>query len=130
MPENLRTTTLRFNLNKELHRKAWDYLQRMDKAQFKSYTQVVSLALIEFFERYYKGQDDPYFESRAQEERFVTQIVEAVEREMQQQLPLFLAGCMTGIVQTAPPPLAPQPVTVPEATKEEVPDIDWTFLGD
>lgn len=48
MPENLRTTTLRFNLAKELHRRAWNYLQNMDKAQFKSYTQVVSVALIEF----------------------------------------------------------------------------------
>lgn len=44
---NLRSTNLRFNLDKETHRKAWDYLQSMDKQQFKSYSNVIAVLLPE-----------------------------------------------------------------------------------
>ena len=32
---------LRFNLDKPLHREAWEQLQNMDKEKFKSYTNAV-----------------------------------------------------------------------------------------
>ena len=31
MRNNIRSTSLRFNLEKDLQRKAWEYLQTMDK---------------------------------------------------------------------------------------------------
>lgn len=64
MNENIRSTNLRFNLEKESQRQAWEYLQTMNKTQFKSYSQTVALALVDYFDRYYKSQDDPYFETR------------------------------------------------------------------
>ena len=36
---NIKCTTLRFNLDKPLNRQAWEYLQSMDKEKFKSYSQ-------------------------------------------------------------------------------------------
>lgn len=51
MPE-VRTTNLRFNLGKEPQRKAWQYLQTMDKSVFKSYSQVVATAVVDYFDRY------------------------------------------------------------------------------
>ena len=42
MQNNIRNTNLRFNLDKEQQRRAWEYLQTMDRQDFKSYSQKVS----------------------------------------------------------------------------------------
>ena len=92
----IRTTNLRFNLGKEPQRKAWQYLQT---------------------------QDDPYLETRAREEQFVQQIVDAVRDTLRETMPVFLAGCITGMAQN-PAAVSPQPV------KEPVKDsINWDFVG-
>ena len=80
----------------------------MDKQQFKSYSNVIAVALVDYFDRYYRSQDDPYFETREREERFVNQIVSSVESAMERILPVFLAGCMAGMSQV---PVAAVPVT-------------------
>ena len=67
MSENIRSTNLRFNLEKDTQKQAWQYLQTMDKQHFKSYSNVIAVALVEYFERYYRSQDDPYFETRERE---------------------------------------------------------------
>lgn len=95
---NIKCTTLRLNLDKPLDRQAWEYLQGMDKDEFKSYSQAVALAVTEYFKRYYKLIDDPYFETREREERFVEQIVTAVESAVEKALPSFLAACFTKMV--------------------------------
>lgn len=99
MIENIRSTNLRFNLEKDTQKRAWQYLQTMDKQQFKSYSNVIAVALVEYFDRYYRSQDDPYFETREREERFVNQIISSVESAMERTLPVFLAGCMAGLSQ-------------------------------
>ena len=63
MSENIRSTNLRFNLDKEIQNRAWQYLQTMDKQRFKSYSNVIAVALVEYFDRYYRSQDDPYLET-------------------------------------------------------------------
>ena len=62
MSENIRSTNLRFNLEKDTQKRAWQYLQNMDKQQFKSYSNVIAVALVDYFDRYYRSQDDPYFD--------------------------------------------------------------------
>ena len=123
MSENIRSTNLRFNLEKDTQMRAWHYLQTMDKQHFKSYSNVIAVALVEYFDRYYRNQDDPYFETREREERFVNQIVSSVESAMEKTLPVFLAGCMAGLSQ--------MPVAVAPGTQQE-PDVelDWDFLGE
>ena len=118
----VKCTNLRFNLDKPVQRAAWECLQTMDKTRFKSYSQVIALAIVDYFDRLERLQDDPYLETREREERFVSQIVAAVERAMKDALPVYLAGCMTGLTQAAPP--APTPTL--EAKAE---DIDWGYLG-
>lgn len=118
----VKCTNLRFNLAKPVQRAAWERLQTMDKARFKSYSQVVALALVDYFDRLERLEDDPYFETREREERFVNQIVAAVERAMTKALPVYLAGCMAGLSQTAPT----APVQTPETSEEA---IDWDFLN-
>ena len=68
MQNNIRNTNLRFNLDKEQQRRAWEYLQTMDRQDFKSYSQVISLALVDYFDRYYRTQADPYLETREREQ--------------------------------------------------------------
>lgn len=123
MSENIRSTNLRFNLEKDTQKQAWQYLQTMDKQHFKSYSNVIAVALVEYFERYYCRQDDPYFETREREDRFVNQIISSVESAMEKTLPIFLAGCMVGLSQV---PVAAAPVTQQEPDAE----LDWDFLGE
>ena len=127
MRNNIRSTNLRFNLEKDLQRKAWEYLQTMDKQEFKSYSHVIVLALVDYFDRYYRTQEDPYLETREREERFVAQIIEAVEKSLNQTLPLFLSGLTAGMAQREPQSrasLTPHEKPEPEA------DVDWDFLGE
>lgn len=42
---------IRFNLEKEEHYKAWNYLQTMDKQKEKSYSKVMIKALLYYFEQ-------------------------------------------------------------------------------
>ena len=123
MNENIRSTNLRFNLEKDTQMRAWQYLQTMDKQHFKSYSNVIALALVEYFERYYRSQDDPYLETREREERFVNQIISSVESAMEKTLPVFLAGCMAGLSQV---PVVAAPVVQQEPDEE----LDWDFLGE
>ena len=123
---NIKCTTLRFNIDKPLDRQAWNYLKSMDKDEFKSYSQAVALAVTEYFKRYYKRIDDPYFETREREERFVEQIVTAVESAVEKALPSFLAACFSKMVM-------PYNAVMPTANNSEnttQPDeIDFDFVG-
>ena len=58
MQNHIRNTNLRFNLDKDQQRRAWEYLQTMDRQNFKSYSQVISLALVDYFAAPEKEQPD------------------------------------------------------------------------
>lgn len=126
MNDFIRSTNLRFNLKKETQRRAWEYLQTMNKAEFKSYSHAIAVAVVDYFDRYYKAQDDPYFETREREERFIFQIVDGVQTAMEKTLPVFLAGCLAG-ASTATPPVTSAIPTTP--TENNAADVDWDFLG-
>ena len=118
----VKCTNLRFNLGKPVQRAAWECLQTMDKTQFKSYSQVIALAVVDYFDRLARSKDDPYFETREREEQFVSRIVAAVESAMTNALPVYLAGCMAGLSKAAP-------VAPPQAAEASADAIDWDFLG-
>ena len=77
--ENVKALCLRFDLADEDERRAYDYLQNRDKAEFGSYTKLVSRAVNEFFERRSKLKDDPYFETREKEDAFIARVLDAVQ---------------------------------------------------
>ena len=124
MSQSIRSTNVRFNLDKDLQNKAWQYLQTMDKQKFKSYSHVIAISLVDYFDRYYRSQDDPYFETREREEKFVDQIINSVEHVMEKTLPVFLAGCMTGLSKFPSLTVSSDP---PSDSDE---DVDWDFLGE
>lgn len=126
---NIKCTTLRFNLDKPLDRQAWDYLQGLNKDEFKSYSQAISVAVTEYFKNYYRIKDDPYLETREREERFVEQIVAAVESAVEKVLPSFLAACFSKMVMpynTAAPMIN---ITNTNENNVSADDIDFDFVG-
>ena len=76
--ENIKALCLRFDLADEDERRAYDYLQNRKKAEFGSYTKLVSRAVNEFFERRLRLKDDPYFETREKEDAFIARVLDAV----------------------------------------------------
>lgn len=115
---------LRFNLDKPLHKQTYELLSGIDKSKFKSYTNAACIAISDYFKRYYKSVDDPYFETREREERFIEQILAEIEKAMEKALPSFLTACLAGIVQpyavTAPPPTERPPESAEKPTDEEI----------
>ena len=77
------TTTVRLNLTKDEDRRAWAYLQTMDRERYKSYTRVVVTAINDYFSRQERLAADPYLETREKEDAFLRRVQEAVERGIQ-----------------------------------------------
>lgn len=46
----IKDINIRFNLDKAEHKKAWDYMQKMDRSVEKSYSRVIIKSLILYFE--------------------------------------------------------------------------------
>ena len=127
--DNIKCTTLRFNIDKPLDRQAWDYLQGINKDEFKSYSHAVTVALTEYFKNYYRKKDDPFFETREREERFVEQIVSAVEKAVEKALPTFLAACFTKMVMPYNAALPTINITNTNENNVSADDIDFDFVG-
>jgi len=125
--EKIKSTSLRLNLDKPTHKRAWDYLQNMDKSQFKSYSNAVAVAAADYFERLERNQADPYFENREREERFISQIIESVESVLEKTIPNFLTACLAGISRAYPIQTAEIPVKAADDTISE--EVDYDFVG-
>ena len=123
MSQELKKFVVRFNLSNPLHQKAWSFLQPMDRDKFKSNTNLVAVAIAEYFERYYKNEDDPYFETREREEKFITDILNKVENRLNDLLPQYMFANMmpnTKDIQRK----QEQPTNSPQENE----DIDWDLL--
>ena len=122
----------RFNLDNPEHAKAWNYLHNFDRDKVKSGNTAVVKAVNEYFDRMQKLEDDPYFENRQREERFIEQIVSEVGRVLTAEMPKFLASLMLSLNQSYP---MPQTAVLAEAasnkTAEDTDDsaIDLDFIG-
>ena len=131
----VKMTCFRFNLDNPEHAKAWNYLHDFDKDKVKSGNTAVVKAVNEYFDRMQKVEDDPYFENRQREERFIEQIVSEVGRVLTAEMPKFLASLLISLNQGYP---MPQTAAYSEAasnrTAEDIADtddsaIDLDFIG-
>ena len=124
--------SLRFNPEDELQQRAWEYLESLDREGFKSRREAVTLAVVDFFGRLERQKADPDWESREREERAVSRIVEAVEREIARTLPAYLAGC-AAVFRAIPvenvPVASQEQAAQPEEPQISEADIDWDYLG-
>ena len=128
----VKMTCFRFNLDNPEHAKAWDHLHCFDKDKVKSGNSAVVKAVNEYFDRMQKLSDDPYFENRQREERFVEQIVSEVGRVFTAEMPKFLASLMLSLNQGYPmPQTAVSAEAASNLTAEDTDDsaIDLDFIG-
>lgn len=93
MSKKIINTNIRFNLDNEDDRKAYEYLHGMDRKQYKSYTKAVVIALIEHFERQQKFESDSYLETREKEDVFLKKVLDTIEQGLK------TAGNIGGLIQ-------------------------------
>ena len=107
---NIKSTNLRFNLDKEIHRKAWEYLQNIGKSQFQSYTHAIAVAVVNYFEK--SSHDDV----------LMSQIIGAVEGVLDRKISNNLAG----IAQSQP---TQEQLTAEKTVESGNEYIDFDFIG-
>ena len=130
----VKMTCFRFNLDNPEHAKAWNYLHSIDKDKVKSGNTAVVRAVNEYFDRMQKLSDDPYFETRQREERFVQQIVSEVGKAFIAEMPKFLASLMLSLnqgyaVQAPAKPVSQANNTAEDGENDDYSDIDLDFIG-
>lgn len=130
----VKMTCFRFNLDNPEHAKAWAYLHDFDRDKVKSGNTAVVKAVNEYFDRMQKLSDDPYFETRQREERFVEQIVTEVGKAFIAEMPKFLASLMLSLnqgyaVQAPAQPVSQANNTAEDGENENYSDIDLDFIG-
>ena len=84
-------TNIRLNLCDEQDRKAWEYLQTMDRQKYKSYTKAVVAALNDYFERKYRNEEDLYLETREKEDAFLERVETAIRDGVKESVPMAMA---------------------------------------
>lgn len=134
----VKMTCFRFNLDNPEHAKAWHYLHDFDKDKVKSGNTAVVKAVNEYFDRMQKLTDDPYFETRQREDRFVEQIVAEVGKAFIAEMPKFLASLMLSLNVGYPMPTPKQAVPADaensqkfaeDGENDDFSDIDMDFIG-
>ena len=130
----VKMTCFRFNLDNPEHAKAWGYLHDFDRDKVKSGNTAVVKAVNEYFDRMQKLSDDPYFETRQREERFVQQIVSEVGKAFIAEMPKFLASLMLSLntgyaVQAPAQPVSQANNTAEDGENDDYSDIDLDFIG-
>ena len=133
----VKMTCFRFNLDNPEHAKAWAYLHDFDRDKVKSGNTAVVKAVNEYFDRMQKLSDDPYFENRQREERFVEQIVTEVGKAFTAEMPKFLASLMLNLNAGYPMPIPQTAVSAETESSKNTDDgdnvdysaIDFGFIG-
>lgn len=115
------STNIRFNLNNEADRKAWEFLQSMDRKKYKSYSKAVICALCEYFEREQKLSNDPYLETREKEDAFLNRILQTIETGLHKNSSSTTLGSLIQLLQQ------PQTKTEQEKSESSVSDAALDF---
>lgn len=126
--KNIKSLCIRFNLLKNKDKSAWDILHALDKKKWKSYSNAVILAVTDFFDRQNKIENDPYFETREREERFISEIISAVEKAINREIPKFLSFCFGEIIRQYGEMGGRSPASAP-ITAEEKKDVSENILS-
>lgn len=117
---NIVSTNIRFNLEKEADRMAWDHLQRRDKREHRSYSKAVIVAVNEYFERRGRLAADPYLETREKEDAFLLRVLETIRAGLSQGTSSNAADTLLQLLQVA----QSQPTLVEETPQEDQQEAD------
>ncbi|MBA4688280.1 MAG: hypothetical protein H2184_14075 [Candidatus Galacturonibacter soehngenii] len=95
----VRNTNIRFYEEEEEDKRAWEILHALDKKQFKSQSKFVVLAILDYYEKCMKQEQDPYFETREKEDAFSDRIVKSVEEKVLSNLPALIGNYVMYVQQ-------------------------------
>ena len=129
----VRKANIRFDMDNEMHRKAWKLLQGRDKNRFSSYSQTVIQALIELLSEETCGSVENTEGSITLSD--ISETVErAAEKAIERTLPSFLAGYMACAAGFTPDgyafrQIAADTTAIEENDEDAADDIDFDFLG-
>ncbi len=112
------STNIRFNLEKESDRTAWDYLQQRDKREHRSYSRAVIAAVNDYFERQGRLASDPYLETREKEDAFLLRVLETIRAGFNQAAPVSTANTFLRFLQGVQPQAAPAGEVIQEDQQE------------
>ncbi|MGI5899248.1 MAG: adenylate cyclase [Christensenellales bacterium] len=102
MNSMIKNTNIRLNLEREDDRRAWAYLQKLDKKQYKSYSRAVVLAINDYFSRQERVLHDPYLETREKEDAFLQNVLDTIRQELHTSAPVYgLMQLLQGIQPAA-----------------------------
>ena len=76
-------TNIRLNLNRPDDRQAWEYLQRLDRKKYKSYSRAIVAAVNDYFSRQEQSANDPYLETREKEDAFLKKVLDTIREGVQ-----------------------------------------------
>lgn len=71
-------TNIRLNLNRSEDRRAWEYLQSLDRKKYRSYSRAVVAAVNDYFSRQERLAAEPYLETREKEDAFLQKVLETI----------------------------------------------------
>ena len=119
MERTIINTNIRLNLNRLEDRRAWEYLQHLDRKKYKSYSRAVVAAINDYFSRQERLTADPYLETREKENAFLEKVLDTI-REGLQSSGAGLSG-LAALLQSVPAAAHPsEPVMTDE-------DLDTTM---
>ena len=118
MSRQIVSTNIRFNLEKEADRTAWEYLQQRDKRQHRSYSKAVIAAVNDYFERGGRLASDPYLETREKEDAFLLRVLETIRAGFNQATPVSTADTLLRFLQGVQPQAAPAGEVIQEDQQE------------
>ena len=105
MERTIINTNIRLNLNRPEDRRAWEYLQRLDRKKYKSYSRAVVAAINDHFSREERLAADPYLETREKEDAFLEKVLDTI-RESLQSSGAGLSG-LAALLQSVPAAVPP-----------------------
>ena len=125
MSKKIVNTNIRFNLDNEDDRRAWERLQHLDRKLYKSYTRAIVVALNDFFDRQERMANDPYLETREKEDAFLKRVLDTVERGLLSAIASGGPVTLSVSATATPSPRSPAAVSVQaEADKAALAFLD------
>ena len=104
---NIERLGVRFNLDKEKDRKAFEFLQGYDKARYKSLNKFLIEIISEYAENY---------STKKEQSDFLEQVISTIRQELKSNATLTLASLFS----------QPQPIVQQEVVEENKPDENAT----
>ena len=106
---------------------AWEYLQRRDKRQYRSYSRAMIAAVNDYFERRGRLAADPYLETREKEDAFLQQVLETIRDGLTHAAPTNAASTLFQLIQGVQPQ-GETDVEVSQQDQQEAEDMALDFV--